>query len=113
MTQELKACPFCDNEAQSFISHHEHGDFTALAQCTKCGAEIGRWKAWAQEDEADAALEDVETAWNTRAFDALFDELVALAAQYRSDLMFPPSGDSLERRVKRINDVLAKLEASK
>ena len=44
---------------------------------------------------------------------AVITDLLALALQYRDDLKYPPSGDSLERRVERINDVLAKLEASK
>lgn len=36
------------------------------------------------------------------------DELVALVIQYRDDLKYPPSRDSVERRVEAINDVLAK-----
>ena len=38
----------------------------------------------------------------------LIDELVSLAQQYSSDLRRPPSGDSRERRLERIEAVLAK-----
>ena len=38
------------------------------------------------------------------------DELLALAYQYRDDLRFPPTGDSKERRLARIEEVISKAE---
>lgn len=62
------------------------GDETKGYQCANCKYEIAI---------AGGAAECIQ-------------DLLSLALQYRDDLKFPPSGDSLERRVERINDVLAK-----
>ena len=41
---------------------------------------------------------------------SLMQDFISLMAQYRSDLKRPPSGDSLERRLERIDEVLAQFE---
>ena len=38
------------------------------------------------------------------------DKLVELAYQYLSDLRYPPSGDSKERRIERVKTVLEAIE---
>ena len=62
------------------------GDETKGYQCANCQYEIT-----IAEDAAEC-----------------IQDLLSLAVQYRDDLKRPPTGDSLERRVERINDVLSK-----
>lgn len=47
---------------------------------------------------------------NAQTAQALIEELLALAYQYRDDLNYPPAPDSRERRLARIAEVIAKAE---
>ena len=60
---------------------------------------------------AKVAGDDDESEANARLI-AASPELVELAWQYRSDLLRPPSADSRERRIARINAILAKAGAA-
>ena len=60
----------------------------------------------ADNDEGQAQLEA-----DAQAIAAL-PELIELAYQYASDLRYPPTGDGLQRRLERIEDVLTKAGGS-
>ena len=86
MTQELKACPFCDHEAK--FERIGTPRQSTICQCTHCGATLDTGEEW-----------DHGRGWNTRAReDALEAESVRLrdaleiAAVYLDDL-----GDNLLR----------------
>lgn len=40
--------------------------------------------------------------------DALFAEMLEALYQYESDLLYPPTGDSHERRLARVRKLIAK-----
>lgn len=60
------------------------------------------------EDRAHWA--NVFNAKNCRDANAQIEALLALAHQYASDLRYPPTADSITRRLAAIEAVLAKLE---
>lgn len=56
MTENLKPCPFCGNEARARAQHWDDGSHVWWVECAACGAEGMRC------DDGQHALD----AWNTR-----------------------------------------------
>ena len=81
------------------------------AQCWYDGA-IDR-----TQDESDRTLCAINAFNHTEnallAARARIEALEALVIQYRDDLRHPPSGDSIDRRLKAVNALLSDSEAPK
>ncbi|KQM18407.1 hypothetical protein [Novosphingobium sp. Leaf2] len=64
----------------------------------------------AHDEGYSAALSDVLVILSKRGFseaeDAQPEALIALAHQYRSDMLYPPAADSRVRRIEAIDAVL-------
>ena len=84
---------------------------TLVAMPGKAGTP-GAWIAlvqhnWNEAEAGERRISWAETEANARLI-AAAPELLELAAQYRSDMLHPPTPDSRERRIARIDAVLTK-----
>ena len=65
---ELKPCPFCGGEAQTYETQQDDGEYCVQTQCRGCGAEVAFWLPWTSGyGQRIAAWNDTEKRWNTRA----------------------------------------------
>ena len=67
--EELKPCPFCGNETIRIWSGMDNEDkrSTYRVSCSSCGASGPYFKI----NTSDWGLEEIKTAWNTRAAERL------------------------------------------
>lgn len=73
------------------------------------GVGKGAWIKGASEEWSALACGDTHETANANArLIAAAPELLELACQYRDDLRRPPSPESIERRLTRIADIIAK-----
>jgi Lar family restriction alleviation protein len=86
--EELKPCPFCGNETIRIWSGMDNEDkrSTYRVSCSSCGASGPYFKI----NTKDWGLEEVKTAWNTRAAERLAKiEVLELAKVSAGGCHFP------------------------
>jgi len=114
MTRELKAthqCTICGarwRECDDFrwtLRSKECGpccDNVAMGDQIEALEDVAPWSGSLTADET-AMIDD---AW--KSHEAAIPELLSAIYQYRSDLRYPPSPGSIERRLEMIDAVIAK-----
>ena len=58
----------------------------------------------------EAIVQTVNSMHRASSFD---QDIIQTIYQYESDLLYPPTGDSLARRLERVRKVIAQLEEAK